>query len=144
MTTRHRVLWHIALLALVATGVAACSGTPTAASPSTPVSSTGSVAASPTPTPSPTPAARLTPTPKPTPTVAPARVVTHPVYIARVRVGQCFNNPKSFVNGFVSLLTTCAAPHDNQMMGSGSLGKGPWPGQAAADARADAVCTPLF
>jgi hypothetical protein len=46
------------------------------------------------PTPTVTPTPTPTPTPKPTPTISPAKVVTHTVYIANVKAGHCYNDPK--------------------------------------------------
>jgi hypothetical protein len=113
-----------------------------AASGSVPPTSSAPAFPSDTPTPTPTDTTP-TPTPTPTPTVKPAKVVTHKVYIGFVKAGHCFNEPKKG-SSFVPELTTCRAPHDEEMMGSVQLGSGRYPGQSAAQSRSDTACQKLF
>jgi Septum formation len=111
----------------------------------------GGASASPTPssllptgTPSPVvPTATPTPTPTPTATVKPAKVVTHSEYIGFVTKGHCFNEPKKG-SSFVPELTTCRAPHDEEMMGTVQLGSGGYPGTTVARRKADTACQKLF
>jgi hypothetical protein len=138
--SRARRRWTSTAAAVVAAAVlGGCGGGSTVAPLTTAPQS--SVAQFSGESPSRTSAATPTPTPVAKPSVAPAKVHTHPVYVERVRPGQCFNKPKSDVNGFVPVLTTCAAPHDNQMMSVRSLRGGPY---SAWDARADQVCSAEF
>jgi hypothetical protein len=109
----------------------------------------GSAVPSQAPTPTETPTATppvsptATPTPAPTKTVKPAKVVTHSVYIGYVTKGHCFNEPKKG-SSFVPELTTCRAPHDEEMMGTVQLGSGGYPGTSAAQRKADKACQKLF
>ena len=138
----QRRLIRVAIAACAATTLAGCGTAPPSLRPVAPATVTGR------PGPSPTVSITTPSTPAPTPTRArtavPAKVRTHPVFIAYVKVGACFNTPKSFINGYVPVLSTCAAPHDNQVMGRTTLGKGSWPGNAAEDARADVLCQAMF
>ena len=65
------------------------------------------------------------------------------MYIASVKAGHCFNEPKKN-SSFVPELTTCAAPHDEEMMGTVKLGSGGYPGTTVARRKADAACAKLF
>jgi hypothetical protein len=113
---------------------------------STSASGTSAAEAAPVPGPSVAPPAAPPVAPAPTPSATPpkpAKVVTHRVYIGLVKPGHCFNEPRAG-SVFVPELTTCAAPHDEEMMGMVQLGVGRYPGASAARSHASAACDALF
>ena len=138
------LVWVLAIVVGVAGYLASSSSSSsTALAGTSALPSSAASTPSPSDTPTPTETPTSTPTPTPTPTVKPAKVVTHSVYIGNVTKGHCFNEPKKG-SSFVPELTTCRAPHDEEMMGTVQLGSGSYPGSSGARTKSDKACAKLF
>jgi hypothetical protein len=63
----------------------------------------------------------------------------------QLRAGDCIDPAPAESATFEDLpVVSCRQPHDEEIIASRDLGAGPWPGDAAIDARSGEVCSTEF